>query len=87
MGETKQHYGTGGGGNKKAMPPMSWNQLEKDANSVTKISNAGARASNKARNGNGTKNTYSNNGEFDGSAQPNVNSTGTFQILKNEILV
>ena len=54
------------GPNKAAMPPMSWNQLEKDAGAVQKNATTGR----SGRKGNGTRSTFSTNGEFNGSAKP-----------------
>ena len=65
MGAKKQHYGMRGP-NKAAMPPMSWNQLEKDAGAVQKNATTGR----SGRKGNGTRSTFSTNGEFNGSAKP-----------------
>jgi len=53
----------GQGSNAKVMPPLSWDQLEQDANSANSGKPTG-------RQGNGTRNTYSTNGEFNGSARP-----------------
>ena len=56
----------GQGSSAKVMPPLSWDQLEQDANSA----NSGKPTGRQGRQGNGTRNTYSTNGEFNGSARP-----------------
>lgn len=51
------------------MAPLSWDQLEEESNAVMKSHQ---------RRGNGTRSTFANNGEFDGSAKqmPNANELG-----------
>lgn len=59
----------GQGSSAKVMPPLSWDQLEQDANSANSGKLKG-RQGRQGRQGNGTRNTYSTNGEFSGSARP-----------------
>ena len=50
-------------GRSGVMPPLSWDQLENESNAVMGSGRKGA-----PRRGNGTRSTYANNGEFDGSS-------------------
>jgi hypothetical protein len=61
----------------KLMPPLTWDQLEHDANSAT----AGGRKG--RRRGNGTKSTFSTKGEFDGSANQSSSAINTSNIVDN----
>ena len=78
--KNKVQYGTGDSAKANAMPAMSWDTLETEANAVPqkKTMSTGRRG----RNGNGTNSTFTNNGEFDGSepAPPSSNNNVLAQM-------